>query len=67
MTFAYPSKKDEIILKGLSLDIPPGQISAYVGDTGSGKSTVIQLVMRFYDPDEGRVLLDGIDIKEYDL
>lgn len=63
MTFAYPSKKDEIILKKLNLDIPPGQISAYVGDTGSGKSTVIQLVMRFYDPDEGKILLDGIDLK----
>ena len=49
------------------MDINAGQISGFVGDTGSGKSTVIQLVMRFYDPDYGKVLIDGVDIKEYDL
>ena len=67
VSFAYPSKKNEKILKNLFLDIKPGAISAFVGDTGSGKSTVIQLVLRFYDPDEGRILLDGVDIKDYDL
>lgn len=41
--------------------------TAFVGDSGCGKSTIVQLVMRFYDPDEGRVTLDGVDLKEYDL
>ena len=63
VSFAYPSKKNEKILKGLNMDIRPGEISGFVGDTGCGKSTLIQLVMRFYDPDEGKVLLDGIDVK----
>jgi ABC-type multidrug transport system fused ATPase/permease subunit len=44
-----------------------GAINAFVGDSGSGKSTIIQLVMRFYDPDSGRITLDGNDLKNYDL
>ena len=67
VTFAYPSKKNEKILNVIDLDIKPGEVNAFVGDTGSGKSTVIQLALRFYDPDQGRVLLDGVDLKEYDL
>ena len=67
VTFAYPKDKERKILKGLSIDIEAGHINAFVGDSGCGKSTVIQLVMRFYDPDEGRITLDGHDLKEYNL
>jgi len=47
--------------------IEHGTINAFVGDSGCGKSTIIQLAMRFYDPDEGRITLDGVDLREYDL
>ena len=67
MTFAYPKKKDEKILDNLNLDIRAGDITAFVGDSGCGKSTVIQLVQRFYDPDEGKIYLDGVDLKEYSV
>jgi ATP-binding cassette subfamily B (MDR/TAP) protein 1 len=43
------------------------KINAFVGDSGCGKSTIIQLVMRFYDPDEGRITLDGHDLRDFDL
>jgi ATP-binding cassette, subfamily B (MDR/TAP), member 1 len=67
VSFSYPKKKDLKVLNRLNMKINPGEISAFVGDSGCGKSTVIQLVLRFYDPDEGRILLDGVDLKEYDL
>ena len=67
VTFAYPKKKDEKILDNLNLDIRAGDITAFVGDSGCGKSTVIQLVQRFYDPDEGKIYLDGVDLKEYNV
>jgi ATP-binding cassette subfamily B (MDR/TAP) protein 1 len=43
------------------------KVNAFVGDSGCGKSTIIQLVMRFYDPDEGRITLDGDDLRDFDL
>jgi ABC-type multidrug transport system fused ATPase/permease subunit len=49
------------------MKINAGAINAFVGDSGSGKSTIIQLIMRFYDPDSGRITLDGNDLKSYDL
>lgn len=65
--FSYPSRPDVLIFNKLSLDIPPGKIVALVGGSGSGKSTVISLIERFYDPLSGHVLLDGTDIRELDL
>lgn len=55
------------MLKNLSLEAEPGLDTAFVGDSGCGKSTIIQLMMRFYDPDEGKITLDGIDLRDYDL
>ncbi|KAH6829915.1 P-glycoprotein 2 [Perilla frutescens var. hirtella] len=65
--FSYPSRPDVLIFNNLSLDIPPGKIVALVGGSGSGKSTVISLIERFYDPLSGQVLLDGTDIRELHL
>jgi len=59
--FGY--SKDRVILPGFSLDIPSGQTIALVGTTGAGKSTLAKLVSRFYDPTEGRVTLDGVDLR----
>lgn len=55
------------MLKGLSLTIESNESVALVGESGCGKSTFVNLMMRFYDPDYGSILLDGIDIKEYNL
>jgi ABC-type multidrug transport system fused ATPase/permease subunit len=55
VTFSYPSRPDVVIFKNFSLNIPAGNILALVGQSGSGKSTVVQLVERFYDPEAGRV------------
>lgn len=61
VTFAYNA--DKTILPDFSLDIPAGQTIALVGTTGAGKSTLAKLVSRFYDPTEGRVTLDGVDLR----
>jgi ATP-binding cassette subfamily B protein len=58
---------DELVLDGLDLHVAPGQSLALVGATGSGKSTVAGLLARLYDPDDGRVLLDGIDLRDLRL
>jgi ATP-binding cassette subfamily B protein len=55
------------LLKHLSLTLPAGQIIALVGTTGSGKTTLVNLLLRFYDPQEGTITIDGIDIKDLDL
>lgn len=65
--FSYPSRPDEQIFDGFSLVIPSGTTLALVGHSGSGKSTVISLIERFYDPQSGAVLIDGINIKEFQL
>ncbi|CAL5346756.1 unnamed protein product [Camellia sinensis] len=65
--FSYPARLDELIFNGFSLLIPRGTTAALVGHSGSGKSTVINLIERFYDPQAGEVLIDGINIKEFRL
>jgi ATP-binding cassette subfamily B protein len=60
--FAYPSRPDTRALDGFSLEIEPGETVAFVGPSGAGKSTTFQLLLRFYDPQSGRVLVDGVDL-----
>jgi ATP-binding cassette subfamily B protein len=67
VTFSYPSRKEVAVLRGLSLAARPGERVALVGPSGAGKSTAVALLLRFYDPDGGRVLIDGRDAREYDL
>ena len=66
VSFSYPSRPDTRALDSLSLDIRPGETVAFVGPSGAGKSTTFQLLLRFYDPQAGRVLLDGVDISKVD-
>jgi len=61
--FHYPSRPDSNALLHLSLDIQPGETIAVVGPSGAGKTTLFQLLLRFYDPQEGSITLDGVDIK----
>ncbi|CAI9781044.1 unnamed protein product [Fraxinus pennsylvanica] len=65
--FSYPARPNEEIFRGFSLFIPSGTTVALVGQSGSGKSTVISLIERFYDPHAGEVLIDGINLKEFQL
>jgi len=65
--FAYPSRPESAILKGLNLRVPAGKRVALVGESGSGKSTVIALLQRFYDPCGGEVRVDGVGIQKLQL
>jgi len=65
--FSYPTRPDEQIFSGFSLAIQSGTTVALVGQSGSGKSTVISLIERFYDPQLGQVLIDGVDLREFQL
>ncbi|XP_069150564.1 ABC transporter B family member 9 [Solanum lycopersicum] len=65
--FRYPSRPDVQIFSGFSLVVPSGKTVALVGQSGSGKSTIISLLERFYDPESGEVLLDGVNLKKYQL
>jgi ABC-type multidrug transport system fused ATPase/permease subunit len=76
VVFSYPAvgsskkekdKKPRPTLNGLSFDIQPGQVVAVVGHTGAGKSTIAQLIPRLYDPNEGQILIDGRDIRDFTL
>ncbi|MET0292373.1 MAG: ABC transporter transmembrane domain-containing protein, partial [Steroidobacteraceae bacterium] len=64
--FSYPSRPDDRALSGFSLAIQPGETVAFVGPSGAGKSTAFQLALRFYDPAQGRILVDGVDIRTVD-
>jgi len=64
--FAYPAHPERPVLRDLDIAVAPGETVALVGPSGAGKTSVIQLLMRFYDPDAGRVLLDGIDLRHLD-
>lgn len=63
VTFSYPSA-EEAILKDISFTAKPGEITAIIGGTGSGKSTLVNLIPRFYDINDGEILVDGVNIKE---
>ncbi|KAG2338495.1 P-loop containing nucleoside triphosphate hydrolase protein [Suillus weaverae] len=65
--FSYPSRSDVPILKGLSINFPAGKTAALVGASGSGKSTIVSLIERFYDPSSGSVKLDGVDLRELNI
>ena len=65
--FRYPTRREDFVLRGLNLTINPQESVALVGESGCGKSTIVNLLMRFYDVDHGEVLLDDVNIKEYDL
>ncbi|CAN1859947.1 ABC transporter B family member 2 [Linum perenne] len=67
ISFRYPSRPDVTIFNKLHLDIPSGKIVALVGGSGSGKSTIISLIERFYEPQSGQILIDGVNIKDLDL
>ncbi len=66
VTFHYPARPDVVALDQFSLQIAPGETVAFVGPSGAGKTTVIQMIQRFYDPDSGQVSLDGLDLRELD-
>ena len=66
VTFRYPARPESAALHGFTLHIEPGETVALVGPSGAGKTTVLQLLLRFYDPDAGRVRVDGIDVRQAD-
>ncbi len=67
VTFAYPTREEYVVLKNLNFKIQPGEKVALVGQSGSGKSTIISLLMRFYPVSKGTVVVDGKDIHQYNL
>ncbi|NMO15727.1 ABC transporter ATP-binding protein [Pyxidicoccus fallax] len=66
VTFCYPGRS-EPILQGVSFHLAPGERIALIGENGQGKTTIVKLMMRLYDPTAGQILLDGVDLREYDL
>jgi len=66
VTFHYPSRRDHPSLADFSLQVRAGETVALVGPSGAGKSTLFQLLLRFYDPQQGRILLDGVDLAQAD-
>merc|ERR1712159_424039 len=65
--FSYPSRPDQPICRGYNLTVKAGTTVALVGASGSGKSTVVSLIERFYDPSEGKVTLDGVDLRQLNV
>ena len=67
VSFAYPDAGEELVLSNINLTIQPGETLGILGATGCGKSTLVNLIPRFYDVTEGQVLIDDVDVREYDL
>ena len=65
--FRYPTRREDFVHRGLNILINPGESVALVGESGCGKSTFVNLMMRFYDVDEGEILLDDVNIKDINL
>ncbi|KAK9172301.1 hypothetical protein cmbei_6004700 [Cryptosporidium meleagridis] len=66
VSFSYPGT-NKIILKDFNLELQPGKVTAFIGGSGCGKSSILKLILRLYDPDKGKILLDGLSIKKYNL
>ncbi len=66
VSFSYPARPDLPALDGLSFKVDPGETVAIVGPSGAGKSTVFSMILRYYDPQSGRILVDGVDIRDAD-
>jgi len=66
VSFSYPARADEPVIRNLSFKVAKGERIAIVGPSGAGKSTIMQLALRFYDPDQGRVMIDGIALPDID-
>ena len=67
VTFAYPGETESPVLHNISFEVKPGQTIAFIGSTGSGKSSLVQLIPRFYDVTLGKILVDGVDVRDYNL
>lgn len=67
VTFAYPGETESPVLHNISFQAKPGETIAFIGSTGSGKSSLVQLIPRFYDVTLGRILVDGVDVRRYNL
>lgn len=67
VTFAYPGETESPVLHDISFKAGPGETIAFIGSTGSGKSSLVNLILRFYDVTLGRILVDGVDVRDYNL
>lgn len=67
VTFAYPGETESPVLKDISFKAKPGETIAFIGSTGSGKSSLVNLIPRFYDVTLGKILVDGVDVRDYQL
>ena len=67
VTFAYPGETESPVLHDISFKARPGETIAFIGSTGSGKSSLVNLIPRFYDVTLGRILVDGVDVRDYNL
>ncbi|KIN71565.1 ABC transporter transmembrane domain-containing protein [Sulfitobacter guttiformis] len=64
VSFRYPARPETAALDGITLEIKPGETVAFVGPSGAGKTTIIQMILRFYDPQSGRITFDGVDLRD---